>query len=242
MKISTLGTSSGNPEPGRCFSAVSVETGDNVILFDCGEGISWRLKEIKAEINLIDAIVISHFHPDHVTGIYMLLQMFCLNGRKKDLIVFLPEQSERFEKTLPLFYLFKETFPFKSVFENVENISSFYPFIEIFKNSHLSGYKQRVKDAGESNLLNSYSFSVRENDKIFYYTSDIKNFEGIDFSDKNLVIADAFHPDGEELYELIKQNPGKFILTHGISSKLDGLIKKEKLKAEFADDKKIYLI
>jgi ribonuclease BN (tRNA processing enzyme) len=242
MKIITLGTSPGKPTLGKSFSAILIESQKGNFLFDCGEGTAWRLQEQSDDMNSIDAVIISHFHPDHVTGIYMVLQMLYLGKRTKPLTIYLPEQVERFEQTLHLFYLFKEKFHFNLHFRLMENLDKDYPFITPIQNSHLIDYKTRIEELKESICLKSYSFTFTQDNKKIHYTSDIKEIKHLDDSDKDLIIIDALHPDGNKIYNLIKHNTKKYILTHGISQKLQQLIQKSDLKVEIADDKKIYSV
>ncbi|MBC8384908.1 MAG: MBL fold metallo-hydrolase, partial [Candidatus Cloacimonetes bacterium] len=78
MNIRILGSASGLPTPGKNHSAVYVHSNDSNILFDCGEGTAKQLLRYKLDHNHLDAIVISHFHPDHISGLYMVLQMLYL--------------------------------------------------------------------------------------------------------------------------------------------------------------------
>ena len=82
MRYQILGSASGNPELGLHHSAYYIHTSQNRYLFDCGEGTAQQLLAQNLADEELDAIVISHYHPDHVVGIFMVLQMFYLRQRK----------------------------------------------------------------------------------------------------------------------------------------------------------------
>jgi len=66
MKITILGSGTCVPSAKRSSAAILVSSGDKDILLDCGPGTLRRLAEIDADLNRISAIVVSHFHIDHI--------------------------------------------------------------------------------------------------------------------------------------------------------------------------------
>jgi ribonuclease Z len=68
MKITLLGTGTCSTIPNisdRKPPAFLVEWDGNAILFDCSEGVRFRLEQIGFDISRIRHIAISHTHPDH---------------------------------------------------------------------------------------------------------------------------------------------------------------------------------
>ena len=57
----------------RRASSVLIELDDTKILFDCGHGVLQRLLEIRVHPNNINHIILSHFHPDHVSDLIPFL-------------------------------------------------------------------------------------------------------------------------------------------------------------------------
>ncbi len=72
--ITLLGTGTCQIEPERRASSVLVELESLRVLFDCGHGVVQRLLEAGIQHNEIEHIVLSHFHPDHVSDIVPFLQ------------------------------------------------------------------------------------------------------------------------------------------------------------------------
>jgi ribonuclease BN (tRNA processing enzyme) len=72
--ITLLGTGTCQIEHQRRASSVLLELDGLLILFDCGHGVSQRLLEAGISHDKLDHIVLSHFHPDHVSDLIPLLQ------------------------------------------------------------------------------------------------------------------------------------------------------------------------
>ncbi|MEW5925329.1 MAG: MBL fold metallo-hydrolase, partial [Candidatus Zixiibacteriota bacterium] len=66
MKISLtiLGSGSGNPSAERSSSGYVLECDGRLLLFDCGSGVSSSFVRSAFDSSKVDAIFISHMHPD----------------------------------------------------------------------------------------------------------------------------------------------------------------------------------
>ncbi len=71
MKLTVLGCWSPFPSPGGACSGYLVENLDAAVLLDCGHGVVGKLLS-KIAINFLNAVVISHFHPDHCADLFAL--------------------------------------------------------------------------------------------------------------------------------------------------------------------------
>ena len=69
FKITLLGTASPSPRPTRMGPSTLVEAGGQRLLFDAGRGVPVRLWQLKVPMGSIDALFITHYHSDHVSGI-----------------------------------------------------------------------------------------------------------------------------------------------------------------------------
>lgn len=72
-QVILLGTGTCQIEHERRASSVLIELDGLPILFDCGHGILQRLLEVGIRHNQLDHVVLSHFHPDHVSDLIPLL-------------------------------------------------------------------------------------------------------------------------------------------------------------------------
>jgi ribonuclease BN (tRNA processing enzyme) len=64
VKVTVLGKSPGWQDAGGACSGYLVEEGDTSVLVDCGSGVFSKLRGVCDYVDL-DAIVITHMHPDH---------------------------------------------------------------------------------------------------------------------------------------------------------------------------------
>ena len=69
FKVTLLGTASPTPRPTRMGPSTLVEAGTQRLLFDAGRGVPVRLWQVKVPMGTIDALFITHYHSDHVSGI-----------------------------------------------------------------------------------------------------------------------------------------------------------------------------
>ncbi len=73
MKITILGTGTATPVLNRNASGLVVEAAGSLVLVDLGPGTLRRLCEAGIDYKDIDVILITHFHPDHVSDLTPLL-------------------------------------------------------------------------------------------------------------------------------------------------------------------------
>ncbi len=92
--LTLLGTGTCQIEHERRASSVLLELDGTHILFDCGHGIVQRLLKVGVHPNTLQHIVLSHFHPDHVSDLIPLLQAGAWshkNQRHTDLHIYGPK-------------------------------------------------------------------------------------------------------------------------------------------------------
>ncbi len=91
MQLTFLGTGGGLPSPKRGVSAIAVQIGREIVLFDCGEGTQRQFMLSSNSYMKVNKIFITHFHGDHFLGLPGLLQSMNFNGRTKPLQIYGPE-------------------------------------------------------------------------------------------------------------------------------------------------------
>jgi ribonuclease Z len=69
FRVTLLGTGAPVPRPDRFGPSTLVEAGDQKFLIDAGRGAAIRLYQIGVPIGRIDALLLTHFHSDHTSGI-----------------------------------------------------------------------------------------------------------------------------------------------------------------------------
>lgn len=65
-----------------------LEGQESVVLVDCGSNPIARLRKVGIDYNNLTDIILTHFHPDHVLGVPILLNNMWLLGRQRALRVY----------------------------------------------------------------------------------------------------------------------------------------------------------
>jgi len=104
VKITFLGTASAVPNKSHQNSHFIIESDQRTILIDCvGNPVS-RLDEAGIDPLKIDDVILTHFHPDHVSGTPLLLMDLWLMGRKEPINIFgLADVVDRMKQMLTLY-------------------------------------------------------------------------------------------------------------------------------------------
>ena len=245
MKFILLGTGSGMPELDKNQSSLYVNVNGKHLLFDCGEGVSKQLLKHHLDNNVLDAIFISHYHPDHISGLFMLLQMLKIQKREKPLQLFLPERPAALVETLQFLYTFIQKFTFPLHILDCEESELYYEEVNAALTDHLLEYEDLVNENKLPNLLHSYAFRISGPEGSLAYTSDINKVDSVQFliRDCHTVIIDAQHPEADQIIRLQYSGIKRVLLTHSISPKLQAFLFENPIDMfEFAQEDITYFI
>lgn len=103
-RVVILGTASAVSYEGHENTHMVVEGEKHTILIDCVGNPVLRLQDVGIHFNDLTDLMITHFHPDHVSGLPLLLMNMWLLGREESLNVFgSPHSLSRIEKMMTLF-------------------------------------------------------------------------------------------------------------------------------------------
>ena len=69
FRVTLLGTASPSPRPDRFGPSTLVEAGSVKLLIDAGRGVPIRLWQMRVPMGKLDALLITHYHSDHVSGV-----------------------------------------------------------------------------------------------------------------------------------------------------------------------------
>jgi len=95
IDICLLGTGGMMPLPGRALTSLYVRSAGRSLLIDCGEGTQTAIRAASLRFKPIEAILITHFHADHTSGLPGLLLTLGSEGRTEPLTMYGPEGLEQ---------------------------------------------------------------------------------------------------------------------------------------------------
>ncbi len=77
---------------------------ERVVLVDCPSNPILRLERAGVDFNAVSDLIVTHFHPDHVSGVPLFLMEMWLMGRTSPLEIFgLGDTLDRLEKMMSLY-------------------------------------------------------------------------------------------------------------------------------------------
>ena len=91
INVTLIGTGGMIPTPYRFLSSCLIEYNGKSVLIDCGEGTQISLNKGKLSMNKIDAILITHCHADHITGLPGLLLTVGNSMRTEPVYIIVPK-------------------------------------------------------------------------------------------------------------------------------------------------------
>ncbi|MGB5996364.1 MAG: MBL fold metallo-hydrolase [Marinomonas sp.] len=212
MKVTLLGTGNPIPSAQRFGPSTLVEAGGHYLLFDVGRGSIIRLWQLKAPINKITDVFLTHYHSDHING----LSDFWMTG-------WMPLPPVSPSRTTPL-HLYGPT--------GIKNIAN--GLTETFKDNtrihiedeHLppEGIKLVVTEFTEGEHLVYQKYGIR--------VTSFKNDHGkfihpsvgykIQYKGKTVVISG----DTRKSQTVINEAKGADLLVHEVAAVRDGLLQK----------------
>jgi len=106
------------PLPNRALTSLYVRCDGRVVLIDCGEGTQTAIRRASLRFKPIEAILITHFHADHISGLPGLLLTLGNEGRTEPLHMFGPVGLERVVTSLRVIV---GDLPFDIIFREFKN-------------------------------------------------------------------------------------------------------------------------
>lgn len=212
MKLTVLGSGTcGSQIPGvenRFPPAFVLQTSSKTIMFDCSEGVRFRLE--KAGFNYVDInhICISHPHPDHYAFVHFFQSIGCINSwlgphneridlyAPKKLVddfetlwaMYTPDDPKREKRIWPALHMHAATSP-----DRVEHMIGEHKLISY---SVYHGFGK----------VDACAFRLEADEKVFVYSGDTGECEGIREAAKS---ADLFLCEASARIEDV-ENPFKY--------------------------------
>ncbi len=217
MEIIFIGTGSGKTSLTRNHSALLISSQNTKLLVDAGDGISKALLLSGINYNSINDIIISHFHPDHLSGLPSLLNQMKMNRREKPLNIFCPGDPKVLKNYIETTLVFFKRLGFNvnllALNESEIKLNDEMSF-KTKKNSHLKKYSDE-KPVGVVLISLSVLFTVK--DKNILYTGDVGSPADLYlFKEKpDIIISEITHISKNDIITALeKLNPKMLIVTH----------------------------
>ena len=93
MHLYLLGTGAAVSDPHRTTTMLAFATGKGLFAVDCGGDLIQRMLAAGLDPLRLDALVITHEHPDHVSGFPLFVEKMWLLGRRTPIPVVGPERA-----------------------------------------------------------------------------------------------------------------------------------------------------
>lgn len=100
MEVILLGTGGPRPDPRRMATTTLIRLGEENILFDAGRGVMVQLHKAGVPLGAINTVFLTHHHFDHIGDLYDVMLNSWMHGRKDDLRIYGPPDTERLVNTL----------------------------------------------------------------------------------------------------------------------------------------------
>ena len=104
LKVVVCGSRSPLPSPGRAEACILVEAGDDIYIFDLGNGSMDNLSEYQVPWPNVKAVLITHMHSDHIADLPDAHLQSWIQGRNSPLMVYGPEGINLVTKGFELAY------------------------------------------------------------------------------------------------------------------------------------------
>ena len=223
-----IGSASGVPVPKRNHASLLFLCKKKHYLFDAGEGCSSSLLRCGIDHHTIGTVFISHMHPDHCSGIPMLIQMMYLADRTAPLKIYLPAEGvDALSQWLNSIYIFLEKLPFPLTLSPILPEAFFRDGnlrVSASGNKHLQGYRELAATHHPERTLESYSFVVEFEGKKVVYSGDISSLNDLksNCSETDVLFLEVTHVALEYIPPFVaEQGVKKTVLTH-IPPELEG--------------------
>lgn len=229
-KLIFIGTGSGKTSLNRFHSSFLIDHTNFKLLIDAGDSVSRALHNSEVDINSINGIIISHFHPDHICGLPSLLIQMKMLKRNAPIKIFVHKSLfEDLKRLLVKTYVIPDRLNFELDYIkydfNTELELNNDLKIKALQNSHLDKYEYFVKSEKISLASSSFIFNI--NGKTIYYSGDVGNESDLDLPDElkiNIFIGETTHCTPEAIVKTAEGYKSDIVIFTHISSETEPLL------------------
>ncbi|MEM3437837.1 MAG: ribonuclease Z [Nitrososphaerales archaeon] len=162
LRIIFLGTSSSVPTIDRNLPSIAIMRGDELLLFDAGEGTQRQMVKAGLGFNRKTKIFITHFHGDHIVGLLGILQTMSMLNRNRALDIYGPRGIIGFLKHNIKYLKFGLTFEI--------NVNEVREGVVVKEKDYI------IKACLAEHSIRTYSYLLEESDRpgVFYPEKALK--------------------------------------------------------------------
>ncbi|MCC5910314.1 MAG: MBL fold metallo-hydrolase [Clostridiaceae bacterium] len=177
MKLTVLGCYGPYPKAGGACSGYLLQDNDTKILIDCGNGVLGKLFQYCNDLNKLDAIFISHLHPDHMSDLMIL--RYAIN---------IKQMMGKLANPIPIYLPASP----KEDYDRIQYNSAFARNI-IHEGTEIIIKDIKVSFKKTNHPIECYAMAFEKNNKKFVYSGDTRYFDGlVDFvKGSNLFLCEA---------------------------------------------------
>ena len=243
FSLTCFGVGDGWPCADRNHASFLYRFGPTSILIDCGEPVDRCVKASGMSYDEIDRVFISHLHADHVGGLFMLMQGFWLEGRRKDLRIHLPGGAIRPLRTmLETVYIFDELLNFRLRFLPLKANRSFNVGdvqVTAFPTTHLDELRSNFHKKYRSDFA-AFCFLLRRGRLSIGHSADLGRPEDLNpllRRPLDLLVCEIAHFAPEELFCYLRGRAiGRILFVHLARPCHEELSKTRRLAAKMLPD------
>jgi ribonuclease BN (tRNA processing enzyme) len=214
MKIILLGTGTTLPQKNRNAAGLLIQIHENLLLFDCGNGILRQIEWAGRDFTKIKQIFISHLHADHISDLPILLKAILMQGELTNIQIYGPSTIKR-----RIEVWFTEIYPYlNKILKKIE--------VQEFDNQLIQKNEWKIQVFPVKHGIEAYGFRIIADNKLVVYSGDTGFCEELIEAAKNadLLIHECSFPtqfgkEGHttplEIGQIAKQaEVKKLVLTH----------------------------
>ena len=211
QSLTCFGTGDGWPSPDRNHASFLYRFGRTSLLLDCGESLDRSYKASGLSYDAPDGIFLSHLHADHFGGFFMFVQGSWLEGRRRDLPVYLPAGGLRpLRAMLDAAFMYEELLPFRlqlAPLSERKTIRVNQVRVTAFCTTHLEGFRRRFARTHRGADFNAYCFLMESGKVRVGHSADLgkpEDLEPLLAKPLDLLVCELAHFSPERIFEYLR--------------------------------------
>lgn len=222
LELTCFGVGEGWPCPDRRHSSFLYRIGRNHLLVDAGEGLSSAYKASGKSYDLVDRVLISHLHSDHVGSLSLWIQGLWLEGRRRPLAFSAPERGlEPIRNWLEATLLFPDLVRFPIRWDPIVAGVRFRVGdvrVQAFPTTHLESLRRSFQEKHPKGVFDCFSFVFASKGLRVGHSADIgdvNDLEPLLAGPLDLLLCELSHVSAADLFLKLRGRPiRKLVLTH----------------------------